>query len=284
MLLVSKETTERVLADRRHALLRALADRSGECETVAEACRAAIAVLDASEDVSAACIRGADGQPIAGSPPAEPYVSRSGRGSPRRCAQRRARLRRRLRATSCATSPRRSSTASPRARVREEQRRQARASEDLDAAKTAFFSNASHELRTPLSLVLGSLEQASEDSGQIAADARAARRRAPQRAADAQAGQRAAGLLEPRGGRAHSHLHGHRPRPAHGESGGDVRLCRRAGRARAGQRLPAARRAGLRRPPGVGEDRRQPALQRAQVHAGRPHHRDARRWRASTPR
>ena len=48
-----------------------------------------------------------------------------------------------------------------------------------------------------------------------------------------------------------------------------VPVGRREGRPRAGRRLPAAARTGLRRPGHVGEDRPQPALERVQVHVRR---------------
>ncbi|HZI09601.1 MAG TPA: ATP-binding protein [Myxococcus sp.] len=47
----------------------------------------------------------------------------------------------------------------------EEERRRAETLQELDRAKTAFFSNVSHELRTPLTLILGPLEDALADVG-----------------------------------------------------------------------------------------------------------------------
>ena len=49
------------------------------------------------------------------------------------------------------------------ARTREVERERARAIAELEQAKTALFNNASHELRTPLSLILGPLEQLSDE-------------------------------------------------------------------------------------------------------------------------
>ena len=170
------------------------------------------------------------------------------------------------------------------ARAYEAERRRAEALAELDRAKTAFFTNVSHELRTPLTLLLGPAEDALTDADDpLPADAARARRgHPPQRAAAAEAGQHAAGLLAAReSGRSR-------------RSYEPVDLARYTAELasmfesavdRAGltldDRLPAAARAGLRRPRDVGQDRAQPALQRAEVHVrGRRHGaRDGRRRR-----
>ena len=180
--------------------------------------------------------------------------------------------------------PRRSSTSSPASsrpgsRPPAPTRPSARRAEqlaELDRAKTAFFTNVSHELRTPLTLLLGPAEDA-------LADDEARRCPPPSASASRSCTQRRSGCSSSstrcstsRGwspGRPTARFEPVDLAPLHGRA---RRACSSSAVERAGltprRRLPAAARAGLRRPRDVGEDRAQPALQRAEVHVRRRDH------------
>jgi signal transduction histidine kinase/CheY-like chemotaxis protein len=57
-------------------------------------------------------------------------------------------------------------------RAYDEERKRNEALEELDKAKTIFFTNISHELRTPLTLMLGTIEEAIHDPNTIPANTR----------------------------------------------------------------------------------------------------------------
>ena len=164
------ETTERVVGERRLALLRDLAANNATGRTDRDACSLTIQTLEGRADIAFALAILDDFQ-----------IGTS------EASERLARVRPELVQTlpfSTTTGPAgrlivglnerlpfdagyrsflrlvvdQLSTAVSNARAYEEERRRADALAEIDRAKTMFFNNVSHELRTPLSLLLGPLE------------------------------------------------------------------------------------------------------------------------------
>ena len=172
------ETTERVVGQRRMALLRDLAERNARARTTRQACVLAVDTLAARPDDITFALAYVDDELQGCTPDAV-----------RRLASTAPDLVKTLPIVSSAAghadrlvvglNPRRPydepyrsfvalvadqlATALANARAYEEERQRAEALAAIDHAKTVFFSNVSHEFRTPLTLMLGPIENLRND-------------------------------------------------------------------------------------------------------------------------
>ncbi len=172
------ETTDRVIGQRRMALLKELAERNATARTARDACALAIATLAGStldvtfalidfDGVLQCCTPGAEAKLRAAPPGLVQHLSIApATGDRPGCT------------LVVGLSPRRPfddqyrtflslvgdqvTTALVNGYAYEEAAHRAESLAQLDRAKTAFFSNVSHEFRTPLTLMLGPIEEALE--------------------------------------------------------------------------------------------------------------------------
>ena len=154
------------------------------------------------------------------------------------------------------------------AQALEEERRRAAALAEIDRAKTAFFSNVSHEFRTPLTLMLGPLEDLLANAhGPLPAEA--VRTLTLAHSNSLRLLKLVNSLLDfarIEAGRVEASYEPTDLAAATAELASVFRSAVETRRSEARRRLRAARRAGLRRPRHVGEDRAESSLERVQVH------------------
>jgi PAS domain S-box-containing protein len=175
------ETTERVVGQRRMALLRDLAARNGTARTSREACVLAMETLSVKPDDVAFALAHLDDELQASTPGAAGLLSSAAPDLVQTFAIPSSSAGGRAGRLTIGLNPRRPyddeyrsflelvvdqlAIALANARAHEEERQRADALAAIDRAKTTFFSNVSHEFRTPLTLMLGPIENLLADVG-----------------------------------------------------------------------------------------------------------------------